>query len=153
MFVTKEELKQRFLSVKFEVEDSEVTSIMIHHGADKSDYLEIENFIDKLTCWRTSNEFNKVLDQHIDININHLRDQASKEDSKSNSKTDTKSKKSLKIKAKKSIPVSSERESSKQSVLVNNSKKYLKMAKKKQMDEEDALAMNIEKCKKEQEFD
>ncbi len=157
MYVTKKELKERFENINFDIKDEELTAIMAHHNADKTDYLLIEEFVEKLSCWRSSEEFNKVLDQHIDININHLRDQ-SKKDIPTTKKGSKASKKAQikPTKLKKSVPMASE--SSKVSEPVqkhfpNKSKKYLKMAKKKQIDEEGALALNIEKCKKELEVD
>jgi len=108
---------------------------MVHHNADKSDYILIEDFLDKLTCWRTSKEFNKALDKHIDININNLRDQ------------------SVPFSAKRSDLESSKESEIPKKTFPNKSKKYLKIAKKRQEEEENSLKMNVDKCKKELEFD
>ena len=125
-----------------------MNSIMVHHQADKTDYLLIEDFINKLTCWRSSEEFNKALDQHIDININNLRNQANIESIKAPKKG-----KNPKLKIKKIVQTNSSREFQRISeepqkrCFPNKSKKYLKIAKKKKEEEERALAMNIDKCK------
>ena len=133
----------------------EINAIMVHHKADKTDYLLIEDFLNCLTCWRSSVEFNKVLDQHIDININNLRDKSKKESikapDKSAKKTKLKVKRSSKMNNSKEKEIETEEKPKK--YFPNKSKQYLKLAKQKKEDEERALAMNIDKCKKELEFD
>mmetsp|Transcript_29956 Transcript_29956/g.26518 ORF Transcript_29956/g.26518 Transcript_29956/m.26518 type:complete len:180 (-) Transcript_29956:560-1099(-) len=131
MYVTKEELIQCFQNVDYKVTDEDVDAIMVHHKADKTDYLLIEEFINNLTCWRSSEEFNKVLDHHIDLNINNLRNKSNKEIIKI--PENGPKKKNLKIKKSSQFSSSkiSNSEHQSQKCLPNKSKHYLKLAKQK----------------------
>lgn len=78
MYVTKYELLQWFLNVGFAITDDEVEAIMKHHRADKTDYLLIDDFMAKLTCWRALVLTENEIDKQMDLNINNLRDKSGK---------------------------------------------------------------------------
>lgn len=121
----------------------------MHHKADKTDYLLIDDFINKLACWGNSEVIDKAIDKHIELNINNLREKSGKNGSKT-AVADQQAKPKLKIKAqnkpaerKVDYEIDSDQQSKK--AIQNKSKHYLKLANKKQEEEEKALAMNIEK--------
>lgn len=138
----------------FKADDEALTAIMKHHRADKTDYLLIDDFMSKLMCWGNNELANKAIDEHIDSNLNNLRSKANKNSVKPAVHND---KPKLKIKAQQKPAVKMESVSSVEEKpkrqLPNKSKHYLKLASKKEEEEQKALAMNVEKCKKELEFD
>lgn len=155
MYLKKDELIECFQNVGFAVTDEEAEAVMKHHRADKSGYLLIEDLLANLSCWRNGEAVNNALDKHIDININNLRDRA-KDSSQSMSHQSEPKKVKLKIKKTqhdKSKERQFELDEKPKRFIPNKSKEYLKLAKQKEEEEERALAMNIEKCKKELEFD
>jgi hypothetical protein len=153
MYVTKSELTECFKLVSFPITNEEIESVMKHHNAEKTDYLLIDDFLSKLSCWR-SDATPKEMDTHIDLHINNLRDKAKKEKAKP---AEVKKPK-LKVKggSRKQIIVNEKPtplEDHPKRIQGNKSKQYLKKAKEKEIEQERALAMNVEKCKKELEFD
>lgn len=106
---------------------------MKHHRADKSDYLLIDDFISKLSCWRSVTIPEQQMDKQLDLDIDKLRDKSSNnnpakqaEQKKPKLKLKTGGKKT-KTKTEPNVPL----DEKPKRALPNKSNHYLKLAKQK----------------------
>ncbi len=165
IYITMEELQDFFSAVNFPISKDEVFLIFKDHNAHKTGYLPMDEFYKRLRCWQNyqpkdytaiEEEANKLLNRNTGNNITNnekkrpttavvagAKNLRAMTAQGSRSRLESANKMGKEKSEQREVKIYAE----------DKTKHYLKLAKQKKEEEERALALTIDKGKRETEFD